>query len=269
MQLQESIDLLPTDFSHTQFITIFNSQGAIIMNSLQFREYKKRHVNAIKLVLEQSKSKTLDEAAFPAYSHTNPLINWLFWQRIKITMDYLKKNAPYDVVLDFGCGSGVMLPFLSTISKKVIAMDIDFGPLEKIKEHLEFPDNIVFVDAREIFSNNFNADLLDAIISLDVLEHVDDLGNTLKHLYMRLRPDGALIISGPTENLFYKIGRRIAGPEYSGDYHERDVSEIKKALSSLATVKHIASLYPPISLFEIFIGVNNKVFTTNNITSTR
>jgi 2-polyprenyl-3-methyl-5-hydroxy-6-metoxy-1,4-benzoquinol methylase len=231
------------------------------MNSLQFKEYKKRHVDAVRLVLKQKKSKALDEAAFPAYSHTNPLINWLFWERIKITMNYLEKNAPYQTVLDFGCGSGVMLPFLSTIAKKVIAMDIDFDPLEKIKQYIGFPDNIVFEDARELFSSNFNSHRFDAIISLDVLEHVDDLDHTLKQLCTHLAPHGELIISGPTENFFYKIGRRIAGPEFSGEYHERNVAVIKESLLSLATVKHVASLYPPFTLFEIFVGVNDKGIT--------
>lgn len=239
------------------------------MNSSQFKKYKKKHVDAVKLVLGQSKSKSLDEAAFPAYSHTNPIINWLFWQRIKITMDYLEKNAPYDTVLDFGCGSGVMLPFLSTISKKVVAMDIDFGPLMKIKEYVEYPDNIIFVDVKEMTSEYFNEGFFDVVVSLDVLEHVDDLDNTLKHIYKFLKPDGDLIISGPTENLFYKIGRRIAGSEYSGEYHERDVAEIKKKLFNFATIKHVASLYPPVSLFEIFVGVNNKILATKSVDLTK
>ena len=60
------------------------------------------------------------------------------------------------------------------------------------------------------------------------------------------------MISGPTENIFYQIGRKLAGPEYSGDYHERGIAEIKHELTHLAHVEHIATLYWPVPLFEIF-----------------
>jgi hypothetical protein len=63
-----------------------------------------------------------------------------------------------------------------------------------------------------------------------------------------------VIVSGPTENILYRIGRRLAGPEYSGAYHERGVAEIRELLSKHTTVRDIATLYRPIPLFEIFAG---------------
>ncbi len=45
--------------------------------------------------------------------------------------------------------------------------------------------------------------------------------------------------------------RRLAGAEYTGAYHARGISEIKKQLASLAPVEHVASLYWPLPLFEI------------------
>ncbi len=67
-----------------------------------------------------------------------------------------------------------------------------------------------------------------------------------------LKPNGQLVVSGPTENFLYQIGRKIAGPEYSGAYHERGIAEIKRELKRLARVEHIATLYQPIPLFEVF-----------------
>jgi 2-polyprenyl-3-methyl-5-hydroxy-6-metoxy-1,4-benzoquinol methylase len=85
-----------------------------------------------------------------------------------------------------------------------------------------------------------------------VLEHVPDLSKTLSELLTLLRPGGQLLISGPTENIFYQIGRKIAGAEYSGDYHERGIEEIKRDAGRLARVSPIATLYWPVPLFEIF-----------------
>jgi trans-aconitate methyltransferase len=88
--------------------------------------------------------------------------------------------------------------------------------------------------------------------ALDVLEHVDDLPQTLSQLMNLLEPNGQLLVSGPTENILYRIGRKLAGPEYSGAYHERGIGEIKEELKKIARIEHIATLYRPIPLFEVF-----------------
>jgi 2-polyprenyl-3-methyl-5-hydroxy-6-metoxy-1,4-benzoquinol methylase len=93
----------------------------------------------------------------------------------------------------------------------------------------------------------------DLINALDVLEHVDDLRGTLSDLLGLLKPGGRLVVSGPTENILYQIGRKLAGPEYSGEYHERGIAEIKRELNRMAQVEQIATLYWPVPLFEIFV----------------
>lgn len=222
------------------------------MKSTEFASYKTRYRSAIRKVLSESEPGRLDEAGFPAYSHPNPLINRLFWQRLRAAMNYIETNAPYDKVLDFGCGSGVMLPFLAQHSKQVIALDIDLLPLEKVKKHIPLPSNVEVYDANQITLSGLPQRSFDLINALDVLEHVDDLPRTLSELLALLRPGGQLVVSGPTENILYQIGRKIAGPEYSGAYHERGIAEIKRELTRVTRMEQIATLYWPIALFEIF-----------------
>ena len=223
------------------------------MNAAKFQEYKARYRSAIRKVLAEAERGRLDEAGFPAYSHSNPLINWLFWQRLRIAMKYIEKNAPYEQVLDFGCGSGVMLSFLAQHSQQVIAMDIDLVPLERVRKYIPLAEHIQVLDANQVIISELAPRSFDLINALDVLEHVDDLPRTLSELIRLLKPGGRLVVSGPTENILYQIGRKLAGPEYSGDYHERGISEIKRELSRLATVRQIATLYWPVPLFEIFV----------------
>jgi len=85
---------------------------------------------------------------------------------------------------------------------------------------------------------------------------VDDISGTLADMKTLLKPGGQVIISGPTENVFYKIGRTLAGPEYSGDYHERGILEVRDLLREQMQVIHIATLYRPVPLFDIFAGRN-------------
>ncbi len=222
------------------------------MKTAEFNAYKSRYRAAIRQVLAEAEKGRLDEAAFPAYSHRNPFINWLFWQRLRSVMEHLQHRSQYERILDFGCGSGVMLPFLSGISKQVTAMDIDLLPLERVQKHIPLAGNIEVKDAAQTAITDLPANSYDAIIALDVLEHVKDLPRTLAELLALLKPNGQLIVSGPTENILYQIGRKLAGPEYSGAYHERGIAEIKNELRKMASIQSIATLYWPVPLFEIF-----------------
>jgi 2-polyprenyl-3-methyl-5-hydroxy-6-metoxy-1,4-benzoquinol methylase len=219
-----------------------------------FQHYKSRYRSAIRSVLHEAERGRLDEAGFPAYSHPNPLINWLFWQRLHTAMNYIEKHAPYQKVLDFGCGSGVMLSFLAGCSREVVAIDIDLVPLERVKKYIPLAGNIQVLDAKQISTTQLPPKSFELINALDVLEHVDDLPRTLSELLNLLEPGGRLVVSGPTENILYQVGRKLAGPEYSGEYHERGIAEIKRELSKLAHVQPIATLYWPIPLFEVFVA---------------
>ena len=224
------------------------------MNSSEFRDYKTRYGSAIRKVLEEAERGRLAESGFPAYSHPNRLINWLFWQRLHTAMNFIERRAPYEKVLDFGCGSGVMLPFLARHSRQVTAIDIDLVPLECVRKHISLAENIQVLDATQTTLSQLTPGSFDLINALDVLEHVQDLSRTIHELLTLLKPGGQLLVSGPTENALYQIGRKLAGAEFSGDYHERGTPEIKRELAQRAQVRQIATLYWPVPLFEMFVA---------------
>jgi 2-polyprenyl-3-methyl-5-hydroxy-6-metoxy-1,4-benzoquinol methylase len=222
-----------------------------------FNSYKKSYRQAIQRVLEESELGRLDEAAFPAYTHKNPFINRLFWQRLRKVMEHISRPVPYESILDFGCGSGVMLPFLSQISKQVTAGDVDILPLERMRKYIPLQSNVKIFDLRKTKITDLPKNSFDIIIALDVLEHVKDLQSTVNELLSLLNANGQIVISGPTENILYKVGRKLAGPEYSGDYHERGIAEIKTHISQFAKIENIAMLYPMLPLFDIFSVTKN------------
>jgi 2-polyprenyl-3-methyl-5-hydroxy-6-metoxy-1,4-benzoquinol methylase len=224
------------------------------MKQSEFNAYKTEFRAVIRKVLAESEQGRLDEAGFPAYSHKNPLINWLFWQRLRKAIDYIEAGAPYENVLDFGCGSGVMLPFLCQIGTRVTAMDIDLLPFERVSRQRAFPANLQVHDAREVTLSDLPKASFDLIVATDVLEHVEDIEGTLNAMKDLLKPNGQIVISGPTENVLYKLGRALAGPEYSGDYHERGILEVRELLAEQMHIIQIATLYRPMPLFEVFAG---------------
>ncbi len=220
------------------------------MDRAAFKTYKKQFVDATSQVLLADHTENLDEAAFPAYSNPNPLMNFLFWERICQVMQHIEGNRKFGKVLDFGCGSGVMLPFLAEHAQTVQAVDVDLNPLRRLERYVSFDKNIIFSDTH----TDIEKESLDLIIALDVLEHVDNLDTTFAELASLLKPDGEIIISGPTENIFYKMGRFLAGSVYSGHYHVRDIYHIRKNAQKYFQIENIASLFFPISFFLIFKG---------------
>jgi len=90
---------------------------------------------------------------------------------------------------------------------------------------------------------------LQLILALDVLEHVEDLQKTLADLALLLAPGGILLVSGPTENLLYRLGRRIAG--FSGHYHLRNIQDVMDELQQLFSVKIVRRLVYPLTFFCI------------------
>ncbi len=225
------------------------------MDSVDFNLYKAHYREAIQQVLSDAEPGRLDEIGFPAYSHTNPLINWLFWKRLHTVMNHVERGAPYERALDFGCGSGVMLPFLAKISREVVAADVDLVPLEHMCKHVPLAPNVHVRDASIEAMSELPGASFDLIIALDVLEHVKDLHATLTMLMHLMKRGAQLVVSGPTENILYRLGRRLAGPEFSGDYHERGIAEIRAELAGRLKLEPIATLYWPAPLFEIFTAI--------------
>ena len=215
--------------------------------------FKKEIINRLK---KQGTDEILSEAALPAYAHRNPLIDYVFWKRLEVVSSYLaKKKSGKLRVLDFGCGTGVMSYELAINKHEVVGLDLNLTPVNLLSENIDFPDSIKFVE-----SDLFDTDLLDGsfdnVIALDVLEHMDDddLKRYMKKLQDLLSNSGEVIVSGPTENLLYKIGRKLAGKDFTGDYHDTEIQSIKKVFSQVSRVEDLAKIFYFLPLFEVFVA---------------
>jgi cyclopropane fatty-acyl-phospholipid synthase-like methyltransferase len=189
-----------------------------------------------------------DEMAIPSYTHNNPLIRWLMWRRYEI-IEQLADMSRDSTVLEFGCGMGLFLPTLAAECRKVYAVDLfpQFAktlvkdnalPVQFCHDIIDIPDHI-----------------LDHIVAADVLEHVDNLAWWIQIFHGKLKPSGAVLVSGPTENTAYRIGRFLAGFSGKADYHHTNIDYIRTAFekNGFKTDK-MASLPLPLPphLFKIF-----------------
>jgi len=160
------------------------------------------------------------EMAIDTYLHTNPLIRWLMWARLKATIDFaaIDKNVE---VLDFGCGFGFLLPTLALFAKKLYAIDFFPQYAKKLAEtkHID----VIFIDSVHSIKDGS----LGIIFATDVIEHLDNPEEFIDLFKAKLVPNGRLIISGPTETIIYRIGRFLAGWHKKGEYHHWDIKDIE------------------------------------------
>ena len=178
---------------------------------------------------------TLDDAeraemAVPSYAHRNPLIRWLFWNRLD-TAVRLADLRPGAAALDFGSGSGILLPSLAPYASRIVATDLELAPSRAFASARRIAAEFVELSDFRAWSDR-NVGALDRIFALDVLEHVDadelrELSQVFRSL---LRPEGRLVVSGPTESRAYRLGRALAG--FKNTYHHRSIFDIDGVLAA-------------------------------------
>jgi 2-polyprenyl-6-hydroxyphenyl methylase/3-demethylubiquinone-9 3-methyltransferase len=188
---------------------------------------------------------------------------WIFWKRLSITCRLLVARRGTACV-DFGCGFGLLLPYLSPRYDAVYGVDLapqfarDFLARWSADAGRE-PDNISICSGLPELGLPDHA--VDLILALDVLEHVDDLPTVLQHMARLLKPQGLLLVSGPTENGMYRLGRsigqRFAGSEFSGHYHHRNIYDVQRELEKVFTVKIVRRLVYPLTFF-VLLGAERR-----------
>jgi len=194
-----------------------------------------------------------DEMAIPSYLHPNPFVSWLVTRRMRCAIRRLELDRK-QAILDFGCGTGMLFLHLPPHQCSYYGVDLMTWPAKQV---LEAHDRN---DVQLLNVNNWDelidSNSLDRIAALEVLEHVEDVVELAKLFQKKLKPNGRLIISGPTENLFYQACRKLAG--FSGKYHRRDIYEIMQDLESVGFVRETQEELPLPGPFALFVVLSYR-----------
>lgn len=199
-----------------------------------------------------------DEMAAPSYLHAVPLVGELFWRRLDTVAQLLNTNGTrYESGLDFGCGLGVLLPTLSEMTNRVYATDRTMTAARQVTAALHI-ENVTFVEPDDLVSR-IQPGSLDYVVSTDVLEHVEDLDLVVGMLGELLKRGGRFVISGPTENTLYKLGRLLAGFGWRARYHLTDIHRIHEQIQRCGFFEMTARRVLPVpGLVEAFYVYSYK-----------
>ena len=132
-----------------------------------------------------------------------------WWRaRAKLAVALLQKNkiqAPSEI-LDAGCGWGTNLTALESAGYRVTGLDISRRVLEKI----DSPQRRL-VEADLFKQLPEDAAQFEALLALDVIEHIDDDAAVVGRLAQLLKPGGLAIISVPALPELYSHFDKIQG----------------------------------------------------------
>jgi 2-polyprenyl-3-methyl-5-hydroxy-6-metoxy-1,4-benzoquinol methylase len=175
-----------------------------------------------------------------------PPAAYLGWSRIRHAQRLLDGASATRAALDFGPGLGVMLPFLVERFDRVVACDEDPEVTGFMTERLGL-DGVDVTNA--VPPPNSLGSRYDAVLALDVLEHVEDLDGILATLLSETADNGVWIISGPTENAIYRMMRKLSRTR--GEGHVRSIYDVFDAIPPAMRREKVQRLPFGVPLFLI------------------
>ena len=171
-----------------------------------------------------------DEMAIPSYLHRNPAMRWMAWRRVEVLADLLRtcaeRGGRVGTILDYGCGSGVLLGEASARADRVYGVDLVLDAAELLVQAWDL-DRVQLVPASQA-AERLPDRAMDVILAAEVLEHVEPVEDALALLRDKLAEGGRLLVSLPTESRLYRLGRRLAG--FHGHYHHANAASIDEAI---------------------------------------
>lgn len=189
-----------------------------------------------------------EESCVPSYVHRNWAAAYVSWVRLFRAAALARVSVPNPRrVLDFGSSVGELGHLVSKQGEGYEFIEEDDHSVDYLQSRLP--------KARRVTLEAAEDEAYDQIFAIDSLEHNTNFAELLEILVRKLAPGGVLILSGPTENGLYRLGRRIAG--FDGHYHETTIYHIEAVAERLLRRVAVRSVLPLAPLFRITSWTRN------------
>jgi len=180
-----------------------------------------------------------------------------FWFRVrrelilKLLRRYLQISTP--IGIDVGCGSGFTDVWLAERGYSIIGVDAYDG----FKENAQLHPQCRFIQG-DLLSVE-PAPEFDFVLLMDVLEHLQDDVEHMKHITKLLKPGGVVIVTVPA---FRSLWSAI--DDFSGHlrrYGREEINTLKKGVADQLVLRHASFFYfstLPIFLISRLVAFNSS-----------
>jgi len=127
------------------------------------------------------------------------------------TLNPPSTNRPPMVILDVGCGAGILSESMASLGYQVVATDPATRNIEIARNHAQQMG--LDIDYQEGLIENLELKTFDAILVMEVVEHVPDVQELLSECIKRLKPGGHLFVATINRTLASFV-TAIVGAEY-------------------------------------------------------
>lgn len=178
--------------------------------------------------------------------------NWYYYSTLKKLIKIMLPNTHAQTVVEIGCGIGDLLAFLKP--KKGIGIDVSKEMIALAKS--KYPYQFIISPAE-----SFKAPKADAIIMVDVIEHLSDIAKTLTSIRKSCKKDARVLITmanplwEPILLLLEKL--KLKMPE--GEHYRIPYKKLKRLLKKFEIVEHGHTLHLPVHIPGISPAVNNTL----------
>jgi 2-polyprenyl-3-methyl-5-hydroxy-6-metoxy-1,4-benzoquinol methylase len=106
---------------------------------------------------------------------------------------------PTDRVLDVASGKGFGGNMMAQVAASVTCADLDQSKLDEGRTL--FPRENLFFSCQDATATHFPDDCFDVVVSMETIEHMDDVDRYLRELSRVLKPGGRAILSTPQNSI--------------------------------------------------------------------
>lgn len=149
------------------------------------------------------------EARSDPYCSANPFVRQISWARLHRIYQYVKAANLRQSCLDFGGGTGVLLPTLARTFREVECIDADATLARRVVDEL----HLLNVTVREENLLSPADRQYQVVVAADVLEQFVDCEDAVESIASRLAPGGRVYTSLPNETPLTAAWRELLGRE--------------------------------------------------------
>ena len=182
-----------------------------------------------------------------------------FWSRVKKAVS-LGKLTDEMSVLDLGCGNAYLFREIRRQGKKCRLVGADIN--ENIRK-LKIPGckfKVIGCGTKLPFGK----DSFDAVFALDSMEHIENAKKAIGQIKNVLKPGGTLIITVPTENLFYRFCRFVTygtldrGEGMGTHYHT--AKSLDQDIRNAGFVREKRASLPLFAPFNLVLAIRYRIY---------